>query len=515
MCTFFFAVTLSAQKKEIKFKSNFDLGMVDNWNGKPVIFTFTNTTNRDIRVFVSHWGNKAVDIEYPIKPVPPGADGEILVYCYPFEPGSFSHEIPIYLDEDAYLLKIKGKIKSFDPSYSPGCPGSIPQTPKVSKKEKECKDCPLSDFVEIPYNFKEQAIVVIDAQNKKFIKEPSIQVLDEIGNTDNFIAKENGMLKLRLKHGKYSIKVRKEGYQYKEVLAQFNDTTDELIVLLDRTGQQNEEEVWAYKEDKPRKEKEDKPAKRKSSTEFFFESEVDKARQERYAREKKELLDQRRENRLDRKAEKERERAEERRNEQFYVEESDYLSPELYKANNIVFLLDVSKSMEQNNKLPVLKNSMKRLTAVLRDIDKVTVIAYSNRAEVILPGIRSDNKEQIFDALDQLEAGGGTRGIVGIETAYQYIENNYIKDGNNQIILATDGEFKETGSDMKKINSMIRKNMRKGILLSVIGFGQNPDASKVMKRLAYSGKGNYVNILPHTNVETILVNEIKTNSARF
>lgn len=200
-------------------------------------------------------------------------------------------------------------------------------------------------------------------------------------------------------------------------------------------------------------------------------------------------------------------------NEQTNIEETN--GTELssnYKANNIVFLIDVSKSMEDAGKMTLLKESMKRLTDVLREIDKVTLIVYSSKASVLLPSISSDNKAEIYKAIESLETGGGTRGVQGIETAYKWIDNNYIKQGNNQIILATDGEFKNSTNELKDLNSLIRKQLKKGINLSVVGFGQDETAAKLMKRLAYSGKGRYINIKSSVDAEEVLVDEIKTNS---
>ena len=194
---------------------------------------------------------------------------------------------------------------------------------------------------------------------------------------------------------------------------------------------------------------------------------------------------------------------------------SNTLSKSDYQANNIVFLIDVSQSMEDNDKLDLMKNAMKRLTNVLRDIDKITVIVYSTKSEVILPSISSDNKEAVYQAIQSLEAEGSTRGIKGLEMAYHWINTNFIYNGNNQIILATDGEFKDTNADMKAVYSLVRQQMRKGILLSVVGFGQDSDAVKLMRKLAYSGKGRYINIQDEGDAEGVLIEEIKANSKKF
>ena len=176
-------------------------------------------------------------------------------------------------------------------------------------------------------------------------------------------------------------------------------------------------------------------------------------------------------------------------------------------------LIDVSQSMDSPQKLPILKLAMKRLTEVLRDIDKVTVIVYSKSAEVVVPGITSDNKEVIYDAIEKLEAAGSTRGVVGIEAAYDWIDQNYIYKGNNQIILATDGEFKNDEEQIKGLYDLVKKNYQnKDIKLSVVGFGQQKEAEKLMKRLAYWGKGRYFNMESTPNASELLVKEVMKQS---
>jgi len=116
--------------------------------------------------------------------------------------------------------------------------------------------------------------------------------------------------------------------------------------------------------------------------------------------------------------------------------------------------------------------------------------------------------------LESLEAGGSTRGVKGIETAYEWIDQNYIYKGNNQIILATDGEFKNNEDEIKSIYTLAKKNAQdKDIVLSVIGFGQNKEAERLMKKLAYWGQGEYISLVDVNSAREVLVNEIKERSS--
>ena len=110
-------------------------------------------------------------------------------------------------------------------------------------------------------------------------------------------------------------------------------------------------------------------------------------------------------------------------------------------ASNLVFLIDVSGSMNDQNKLPLLKESMKILIKALRKEDKVSIIVYARAAGMVLPPTSGDEQRTIIDALEKLSAGGSTAGGAGIELAYKTAEENFIKNGNNRVILATDGDF--------------------------------------------------------------------------
>ncbi|MEB3799939.1 VWA domain-containing protein [Flavobacterium columnare] len=162
--------------------------------------------------------------------------------------------------------------------------------------------------------------------------------------------------------------------------------------------------------------------------------------------------------------------------------------------SNIVFLIDVSGSMEEENKLPLLKESMKILVKELRPQDKVSMVVYAGAAGMILPPTSGNEKNKIMNALDELTAGGSTAGGEGIELAYKIAEENFIKEGNNRIVLTTDGDFNVGASTDKEMEPLIERKRKTGIFLTCLGYGMGNYKDSKMETLANKGNGNYAYI---------------------
>jgi len=174
-------------------------------------------------------------------------------------------------------------------------------------------------------------------------------------------------------------------------------------------------------------------------------------------------------------------------------------------ASNLVFLLDVSGSMNHYKKLPLLKKAFRMLVQQLDSRDRVAIVVYAGASGVVLPSTRGNNQQAILEALNHLEAGGGTAGAAGIELAYQVAEENFIKEGNNRIILATDGDFNIGQSSDAALKEMIEEKRDKGIFLSVLGFGMGNYKDNKMEILADHGNGNYAYIDNLREAKKVLV----------
>ncbi len=171
-----------------------------------------------------------------------------------------------------------------------------------------------------------------------------------------------------------------------------------------------------------------------------------------------------------------------------------HLETDNLPASNLIFLIDVSGSMNDQNKLPLLKESMKILIAELRKKDKVAIVVYAGAAGVILPPTSGDEKQTIIDALEKLSAGGSTAGGAGIELAYKLAQENFIKGGNNRVILATDGDFNVGSSSNTDMQSLIEEKRKSGVFLTCLGYGMGNYKDSKMETLADKGNGNYAYI---------------------
>ncbi|HEY0461173.1 MAG TPA: VWA domain-containing protein [Pyrinomonadaceae bacterium] len=162
--------------------------------------------------------------------------------------------------------------------------------------------------------------------------------------------------------------------------------------------------------------------------------------------------------------------------------------------SNLVFLVDVSGSMDSPDKLPLLKQGLKTLVNQLSDRDRVAIVVYAGASGLALPSVSAANKGEILASLDNLAAGGSTNGGQGIRLAYSIAQDNFIANGNNRVILATDGDFNVglTGDDA--LVSLIEQKRQSNIFLSVLGFGTGNLNDSMMEKLADKGNGNYAYI---------------------
>ncbi|MGV3696298.1 YfbK domain-containing protein [Flavobacterium sp.] len=168
---------------------------------------------------------------------------------------------------------------------------------------------------------------------------------------------------------------------------------------------------------------------------------------------------------------------------------SDNLPP-----SNLVFLIDVSGSMSDMNKLPLVKESLKVLINQLRDEDRISIVVYAGAAGLVLPSTPGSKKQTIIAALDRLQSGGSTAGGAGIQLAYKTAVDNFIKSGNNRVILATDGDFNVGASSDGDMQKLIEDKRKSGVFLTCLGFGMGNYKDSKMEILADKGNGNYAYI---------------------
>ncbi|HEY6505441.1 MAG TPA: von Willebrand factor type A domain-containing protein [Chitinophagaceae bacterium] len=176
-------------------------------------------------------------------------------------------------------------------------------------------------------------------------------------------------------------------------------------------------------------------------------------------------------------------------------------------ASNLVFLIDVSGSMQSPLKLPLVKSSMKMLVDQLREQDKVAMVVYAGAAGLVLPPTSGYEKTKIKNAIDKLEAGGSTAGGAGIKLAYKTAKEFFVKGGNNRVILCTDGDFNVGASSDDAMERLIEEERKSGVFLTVLGYGMGNYKDNKMQKLADKGNGNHAYIDGMNEAKKVLVSE--------
>jgi Ca-activated chloride channel family protein len=177
---------------------------------------------------------------------------------------------------------------------------------------------------------------------------------------------------------------------------------------------------------------------------------------------------------------------------------------------NLVFLIDVSGSMYSPDKLPLLKNAFRLLTDQLTSRDRVSIVVYAGRTEVILEPTPGDQKYKIRAAIDRLEAGGSTNGGAGIDLAYQLARDAHVPGGINRVVLATDGDFNVGIVDFEQLIDRVERERASGIALTTLGFGTGNYNDRLLERLADAGNGNYAYVDTLSEARKVLVSELSS-----
>lgn len=177
------------------------------------------------------------------------------------------------------------------------------------------------------------------------------------------------------------------------------------------------------------------------------------------------------------------------------------------RPSNLVFLVDVSGSMQDTDKLPLVKASLKLLAAQLSARDRISIVVYAGRTEVVLEPTPGDQTATIVAALDRLEAGGSTNGAGGIQLAYAMAEKGFLRDGNNRVLLATDGDFNVGIHDVDALKALVEQQRKGGVALSTLGFGTGNYNDALMEAIADVGNGHYRYIDSAREAQRVLVEE--------
>ena len=194
------------------------------------------------------------------------------------------------------------------------------------------------------------------------------------------------------------------------------------------------------------------------------------------------------------------------------IQAQDLAKKELPPAN-LVFLVDVSGSMDEPDKLPLVKKTLRILTEQLRPQDKVTLITYADGEALVLPPTSGDNKDEILRTINKLQAGGSTAGESALKMAYEQAQKAYVKNGINRILLATDGDFNVGVSSTDALKSMVAEKRKSGISLTTLGFGTGNYNEDMMEQIADAGDGNYSYIDNEKEAKKVLQHQLTSTLA--
>lgn len=439
-----------------------DFGTIERGSERFIDVTFSNSQLDDARLLRTKFPPE-YEILWSDRNVPGEGTTTLRVKVNPRKLGQFKHKVDVWYTslDKPIVLTLKGDVDYIDPADNPACPD-------FSQKPAEC--CP-DDVCEF---------LVLDSQTKKPLGNAGIQVVRNGKVQKVLTTNRDGEASAKLPISWHLFVARHKGHFPNDTANYVNTRNNFFVIELD-----------------PRE-----PIPEDAIVEAIEVYEVTETEPE---------LTEEISIRIDFGVPKEEEEEDELAEEVPQVE-SEILPESVYAENNIVFLVDISHSMAQYGKLELLKASMLELTGALREIDKVAFVTYASDPEVMLTSTSGDQKAAIEKIIEELEAGGMTSGAKGFKKAYELASDNFTKEGNNQIIVCTDGAFREKDND--PIVNMVKKNRRRGITTSVVGIKSNRYASEKLSTISEEGEGSFIPMEEYDMSRAQLVEEIKKQSRK-
>ncbi len=447
---FFFLFTSLPIWSQLTFSTTeYDYGVIDDGHNRVADINIKNTGDSKIFIFRAEVG-KTLKVRYSSKFIAPDSSVTMRIKTNPTKKGDFREQV---------LLHVSHKKKPI-PLY---VKGFVEQVPKDWRLE-----CPTFDQLkqQRSTNF-ELEVLVIDSLTKKPIKDSRVMMVTRGQVTKDFRTNKKGLIRDdETPIGLYYFVVSHDDYIAKEFVNYVNRHKSKVVVELKKLP----------KEEKPKEPEVVVEKTTPTDTTTIVEQTEDKGFPPKSTEDK-----------------------------------TDF-SESNYKPNNIVFLVDVSSSMKYTGKLDLLKVSMLNLAKILRPIDKITIVSYASVAKVILPTQTVNNTKEIEKIISELGADGMTAGGKGIKLAYKSALQEFIDNGNNTVIMATDGDFPLTGP--ANIPKLVKKYEKRGVKMSLLSIKSKPYHRKQMRYLAKLGSGRHAKIVDFQSAENALIDEIKIGSRK-
>jgi Ca-activated chloride channel homolog len=444
----------------------YELGLIDKSSQRYVDIPIKNTSDKKVFIFRTE-ADKRFHIRYSTKELLPDSTIYMRVQFTPEVKGLFSEKIEVHFScyTEPKTIKVSGYTQHV-PTSSIACPSFSDQDINTS------------------LNF-ELDVTVIDNETREPIHKAQVILIKNGIPVEKLITNSKGFVEKEVELGLYYFVVSAETYFPVEFVKYVNRNNNVVLVELEKDP---EAELLAIETNKPDEEIEDNPE------DLFDPDEIESAETVEIIIDEVEVQDTISEIIVE-------------------IEDDPYpdFSVNEFKPSNIVFLVDVSSSMAYTGKLDLLKVAMIKLAGMLRDVDQITIVSYASNANIILETIPGNNTDTIISIIQGLKAHGHTAGGKGMKKAYQKAEEVFIKDGNNQVIMATDGGFNQNDINPYKL---AKKYKKKGITISIVGVKTKPIQELSLEKVVGIGDGNYVRIKNYEEAQGALIDELKSSAKR-
>jgi Ca-activated chloride channel family protein len=488
-----------------------NFGNVKQWNNPIFEVSYTNTSGRS-QLFLPIRYQPDIGVSFNKERLAPGESTIIQIQYYTEEFGRFSQDVAVFIStqNDPITFTLRGNIQSFHPDAFTMCP-------RIDN----------SGLVSGPgFN---HTIKVIDVDTKEPLTDYEIVIATK-SSKETIQADKSTVILKREKPGFYYIKVDKEEYEVSTIDKYINRNTSETVFALKREPnieEEQEEDIVAMVPEVPvdiRTETPVEDVEEDDADENGEDEEEEDDGDGEYEEEDGEYFDWDNPNNEEIATKEPEEQDLEEEPIAIAVPEpidtADFtsdgtLNTSKYAYNHIIFLIDVSTSMRNADKLPLLQASMLQMIAVLRPEDQVSIITYSTEAVVAVSNVSGAQKTKLNEAISVLKARGQSYGQEGVDMAYDLAKEHFITDGNNEIILASDGFFNSKNfSENKLYRQAMYQRKIANVRLSTIAFGNSTKALTFMETLARKGNGSFIRIQEGEDSEAVLISNLIRHSTK-
>jgi Ca-activated chloride channel family protein len=458
-----------------------DFGLVDKASSRVMELSFVNKGDRETRLLTSNFPRE-YDAVFSSKTIPVGEELIIRIKLNPFKKGRLNDEVLLYFTDQLNPVKIaiQAKVEFIDLTSNTPCP--------KFNEEQDCCDDWLFE------------VELRDAKTLEPLPKSRFRIIQEGVVQRDVITNKKGQYTEEVPIAYYYLIGSEEGYLAADTAMYINRRNSRLTLYLEPQEERLDENDLALQPEEKQMEKWEEDENPSQILEEDDEWTINIKPQETIEKPDKPVE-------LEEVTE-----ASEPPIEAVNPDDEGELPLSLYKPNNIVFLIDVSQSMNQSGKLDILKASMYRLIEALRPGDKVSIMTYAAETTVLLEGVSGDDKAAMMKVIQGLSAGGMTAGAKGFRSAYLKLRANWLAEGNNQVIVVTDGAFRKVDNDI--IQKVVRKEQKRGAITTLVAVKSTEYAEKVMNNIAMEGKGSLVEIEDFDRDTDALLMEIKKQSLR-